>query len=58
MNWGLEDLAAAVVLVLTAVAATIVVFKTSHSPLWRALLAGGVILVVLAVWAQLAVGIF
>ena len=57
MNWGLEDLSAAVVLLLTAVAATMVIFRTSHSPLWRALLTGGVILVVMAIWAQLAVGI-
>jgi hypothetical protein len=57
MNWGIEDLVAAAVLLLAAVIGVAVVLRTVHSRLWRMLLTGLVILVVLGIWAQLAVGI-
>jgi hypothetical protein len=57
MNWGVEDLIAAAVLLLAAVVGVVVVSKAVHSRLWRLVLTGLVILIVLAIWAQLAVGI-
>ena len=57
MNWGAEDLAAAAVLLLATVVAVAVVFKTNRNRMWRVILTGAVILAVLAIWAQLAVGI-
>ncbi len=58
MNWGIEDLVAAAVLLLVAVVGVAVVLSTVHSRMWRLLLVGVIIFVVLAIWAQLAVGIF
>jgi hypothetical protein len=57
VNWGTEDIAAAAVLLLVAVVAVALILKAVHSRTWRLLLTGLVVLVVLAVWAQLAVGI-
>ena len=57
MNWGTEDIAAAAVLLLATVVAVAVVFKANRSRMWRVILTGAVVLSVLAIWAQLAVGI-
>jgi CHASE2 domain-containing sensor protein len=57
MNWGVEDFIAAAVLLLAAVVGVVVVSKTVHNRLWRLVLTGLVILILLATWAQLAVGI-
>lgn len=58
MNWGIEDLAAASALLLGAAIALTVVFKTVPRRLPRNLLAGGVVLLLIGIWVQLAVGIF
>jgi hypothetical protein len=57
MNWGMEDLAAAAGLLLAAALALTAVFRIVQSRRWRAILTVAVLVAVLAVWAQLAVGI-
>lgn len=58
MNWGIEDVAAAVVLIGGTGAALALVLRTVRNRTARLLLAGGVILIGLLIWAHLAVGIF
>jgi hypothetical protein len=58
MNWGAEDLTAASVLMLAAIVAIVVVFRTIHSRVWRLLSLAVIMLVFLTVWAELDVGIF
>ena len=58
MNWGIEDFAAAAVLLIGAAVALAVVFRSVRTQPARGLLAVGVVLATLAIWAHLAVGIF
>jgi hypothetical protein len=58
MNWGIEDLVAAVALLGGAGLALALVLRTVPGRLPRIALAGGIVLVTLALWAELAVGIF
>jgi hypothetical protein len=58
MNWGIEDLAAAAVLIGGAAIALTIVLRSIRNAMLRAILAIGIILGVLAIWAHLAVGIF
>jgi hypothetical protein len=57
LNWGLEDFAAAVVLLTATWAAIEIILRLVRSGRTRALAIGAAVLAVLAVWAQLAVGI-
>lgn len=57
MNWGMEDLVAASALLIAVAIAVTVVFRATRSRVWRLISTGVVILIALAVWAQLAVGI-
>jgi hypothetical protein len=57
MNWGMEDLIAAAALLIAVAIAVTVVFRATHSRVWRLILTGVVVLIAFAVWAQLAVGI-
>jgi hypothetical protein len=57
MNWGIEDLAAAAALLLSAGLAIAIVFRIARAGPARALLTGVVALVALAIWAHLAVGL-
>ena len=57
MNWGIEDFGAAAALLIGTGLALALIFRNVHSRLSRFLLAGGVVLVVLAIWGHLAVGI-
>jgi hypothetical protein len=58
MNWGVEDFGAAAALLIGAGLALTLVFRRVRGPISRVVLAGGVVLVALAIWAHLAVGIF
>lgn len=58
MNWGIEDFAAAAALLLGTALALTLVFKTVRPRLPRNLMAGGVVLLLIGIWVQLAVGIF
>lgn len=58
MNWGIEDLVAAVALLGSAGIALALILRSVHSRLPRLLLAGGIVVAALAIWAHLAVGIF
>lgn len=57
MNWGVEDFAAAVVL-LTTTALAVVTAVRFVQPMWRWILVVGIIAVAVAIWAHLAVGIW
>ena len=57
MNWGVEDYAAAAVLIGGVAGAMIMIFKNVRRRRPRLLLAGGVLAVALAIWALLAVGL-
>ena len=57
MNWGVEDYAAAAVLIGGVASAMIMIFRTVRRRRPRFLLAGGVLAVALAIWALLAVGL-
>lgn len=58
MNWGIEDFAAAAALLIGAGLALTIIFRSVRGRLPRLLSAGGIVLVVLTVWAHLAVDIF
>ena len=57
MNWGIEDFVAAAVLVAVGWFAIVLVRRTVQGGVLRFILLAGVVLVVLAIWAHLAVGI-
>ena len=58
MNWGFEDFVAAAALLGGSSIALALIYESFPSPLSRVLLSSGVVLVTLAIWAHLAVGIF
>lgn len=58
MNWGIEDFAAAAVLLLTVVLGIAIVRYRVKTPPARWLLTAVIVIAALAVWAHLAVGIF
>ena len=58
MNWGLEDFAAAAALMTGAAIGIALVMRTVTGWRLRSLLISVVLLIVLAIWAHLAVGIF
>ena len=58
MNWGIEDFAAAAVILAGVAVWLIIVFATVGTQPARAVLAGGVILGAATIWAHLAVGVF
>lgn len=58
MNWGIEDLVASIALVGGAGIILAVVITTVPSLRMRQVLAGAVILALLAIWAHLSVGVF
>jgi hypothetical protein len=57
MNWGIEDFTAAAVLLAAAWIGITLVRHNVHGRVRRPILLAGVVLVVLAIWAHLAVGI-
>jgi len=58
MNWGIEDFAAAAVLILTVVLGIAAVrYRVKAQPV-RGILFAVIVIAALAVWAHLAVGIF
>jgi hypothetical protein len=57
MNWGIEDVVAAVALITAAVIGIALARRLVRKPSVRYILIAGVLLVVLAIWAHLAVGI-
>jgi hypothetical protein len=57
MNWGVEDVVAAAVLIASAGTGIALVRRYVSGRTLRLVLIAGVVLVVLAIWAQLAVGI-
>jgi hypothetical protein len=57
MNWGVEDFAAAAVLLGVAAIALALVLRSNLDRTSRVLLAGAVVVVTLAIWAELAVGL-
>jgi len=57
MKWGIEDVIAAAALVLAATFGWLLVRKIVDNRRMRAVLAVGIALVVLSIWAHLAVGI-
>ncbi len=58
MDWGIEDVAAAAVLILTVVLGIAVVRYRVKTQPTRWLLIAVIVLATAAVWAHLAVGIF
>lgn len=58
MNWGLEDLLAAIALAIGAGIGVAVALRFPRRRGVRLALAGGVLLTALVIWAHLAVGIF
>lgn len=57
MNWGIEDFTAAAALLAAAWTGIVLVRRHVHGRVLRPVLFVGVVLVVLAIWAHLAVGI-
>ncbi|MGX9116842.1 hypothetical protein ACWTU6_09115 [Mesorhizobium sp. BHbsci] len=57
MNWGIEDFAAAAALLGAAWIGIALVRRNVHGAVLRPILLVGVVIVVLAIWAHLAVGI-
>ncbi|MBB4001579.1 hypothetical protein [Aurantimonas endophytica] len=57
MNWGFEDFAAAAALLGAAGIALVLIYESMHSQLRRVFLGVAVLVVTLAIWAHLAVGI-
>ena len=58
MNWGIEDFAAATMLLMSAGIALAIVLRNVTAQPARGFLSFGVVLATLAIWAHLAVGIF
>lgn len=58
MQWGLEDLISVLILVLGAGSLFTLVVRYVHNPAHRALIGLAVVLLVLYLWAELAVGVF
>jgi hypothetical protein len=58
MNWGLEDVFAATLLIGGGVLTIIAIRHLAHRRALRMLLIAIAVLIVLAIWAHLAVGIF
>jgi hypothetical protein len=58
LNWGIEDLTAAAILVMCAGIGVAVAGSLVQRRSLRVLLGSGVIAIALAIWAHLAVGIF
>lgn len=58
MNWGSEDAAAAFALVIGAGIVSVLAWHLVRGYRARLVLVGGVILATLAIWADLAVGLF
>ena len=57
MNWGIEDFTAAAGLLAAAWIGIALVRRNVHGRVVRPVLLAGAVLVVLAIWAHLAVGI-
>jgi hypothetical protein len=58
MNWGHEDYAAAAMLLGASAIAVAVILKSVGEPRLRFGLISGVVLLLMVIWAHLAVGIF
>ncbi len=59
MNWGIEDFGAAAALLIGAGIALALIFgSVVRRRRLQLVLSGGVVLIVLAIWAHLAVGVF
>ena len=58
MNWGFEDVVAATLLIAGALLAIMAVRRLVHRRSLRLVFIAIVLLVVLAIWAHLAVGVF
>jgi hypothetical protein len=58
MNWGIEDFAAAAAIFMATAIALVVALRLFRRQPARLIAAGAVVLVALAVWAHLAVGIW
>lgn len=58
MNWGIEDYAAALVLVLLSAAGLALIKAKVHRRSRQLILSVGIVGVILLVWAEIAVGIF
>ncbi len=58
MNWGLEDVFAATLLIGAAILTIIAIQHLVHRRLLRMLLVAIAVLIVIAIWAHLAVGVF
>ena len=58
MNWGIEDFGAAAALLIGAGIALALIFRSVRSRRPQLVLSGSVVLIVLAIWAHLAVGVF
>ncbi|WP_287311638.1 hypothetical protein [Mesorhizobium sp.] len=57
MNWGIEDFTAAATLLAATCIGIALVRRNVHGRVLRPILLVGVVLVVLMIWAHLAVGI-
>jgi hypothetical protein len=57
MNWGIEDVVAAVALITAALIGIALARRLVRNQSLRYILIAGILLVVLAIWAHLAVGI-
>jgi hypothetical protein len=55
MNWGIEDVVAAVALITAALVGIALARRIVRKPSLRYILIAGVLLVALAIWAHLAV---
>lgn len=58
MNWGFEDGIAAALLIGGAAVAAWLIFKLIYRVTMRMILLAVVLIAALAIWAQLAVGVF
>lgn len=58
MNWDLEDFTAATLLLASAGIAMAVIYRTVHRRAIRMLGVVAVVLILITVWAHLAVGVF